>query len=296
MTTRDFRGYGTTPPDIRWPNGARLAVSFVLNVEEGAEFNLADGDERNEGRHEVYQPVAEVPDLCTASHYEYATRVAYWRVMAEVERAGVPITFNACARALERAPWIAEDGRRRGVEFMCHGYRWESHYAMDEAQERSVIQRSVEAMQRLTGERPLGWHTRSSPSTNTRRLLAEAGFLYDCDAYNDDLPYYVSVRGRPHLVLPYCFDTNDMRFHDTYAFVRGSDFADYTIDAVEWLRAESVHAPKMVSIGLHVRIIGRAGRMAGLRAILDHVRQAPGVWLAQRRDIARHWLSVAPPG
>ena len=135
MIERDFKGYGTTPPDMRWPDGGRFAVSFVLNIEEGAELNIGDGDERNESRHEVRQEVVGVPDLCTASHYEYSTRVAYWRVMQEFERAGLPVTFNVCTRALERSPWIAEDGVRRGVEFMCHSYRWESHYAMtpDEA-------------------------------------------------------------------------------------------------------------------------------------------------------------------
>lgn len=295
MIERDFKGYGTTPPDMRWPNGGRFAVSFVLNIEEGAELNIGDGDERNEARHEVRQEVVGVPDLCTASHYEYSTRVAYWRVMQEFERAGLPVTFNVCTRALERSPWIAEDGVRRGVEFMCHSYRWESHYAMTPDEERAVIRKGAEGIHRLTGERPLGWHTRSSASVNTRRLIAQEGFLYDNDAYNDDLPYYVPVEGRPHLVLPYCFDTNDMRFHDSYAFVRGSDFADYTIDAFDWLAAESVHAPKMLSIGLHIRIIGRAGRMAGLRALLDHVKNAPGVWCAHRRDIARHWLEAVPP-
>ncbi len=295
MIERAFQGYGANPPDIRWPNGGRFAVSFVLNIEEGAELNIGDGDERNEARHEVRQEVSGVPDLCTASHYEYSTRVGYWRVMREFERAGIPLTFNVCTRALERAPWIAEDGVRRGVEFMCHSYRWESHYPMTADHELKTIRKAAEGIRRLTGERPLGWHTRSSASVNTRRLIVEEGFLYDSDAYNDDLPYYVPVNGKPHLVVPYCFDTNDMRFHDSYAFTRGSDFADYTIDAFDWLNAEAEHAPKMLSIGLHVRIISRAGRMAGLRTLLDHVRNAPGVWFARRRDIARHWLNAVPP-
>ncbi|MBC7780826.1 MAG: polysaccharide deacetylase family protein [Proteobacteria bacterium] len=295
MIERDFKGYANKPPDIRWPNGGRFAVSFVLNVEEGAELNIGDGDERNEARHEVRQEVLGAADLCTASHYEYSTRVAYWRVMNEFERAGVPLTFNVCTRALERAPWIAEDGVRRGVEFMCHGYRWETHHGMTPDHELAVIRRATEGIRRLTGQRPLGWHTRSSPSVNTRRLIAGEGFLYDSDAYNDDLPYYVTVAGKAHLVLPYCFDTNDMRFHDSYAFVHGRDFADYTIAAFDWLHAESQHAPKMLSIGLHIRIIGRAGRIAGLRTLLDHLKHAPGVWLTQRRDIARHWLNAVPP-
>jgi len=215
--------------------------------------------------------------------------------MHEFERAGIPLSFNVCTRSLERAPWIAEDGVRRGVEFMCHGYRWESHYGLSPDQELLAIRKGVDGIRRLTGERPLGWHTRSSPSVNTRRLLVQQGFLYDSDAYNDDLPYYVGVSGKPHLVLPYSFDTNDMRFHDSYAFVRGSDFADYTIDACDWLAAESVHSPKMLSIGLHIRIIGRAGRVGGLRTLLEHVKNMPGVWIAQRRDIARHWLATVPP-
>ena len=295
MIERDFKGYGTTPPDMRWPDGGRFAVSFVLNIEEGAELNIGDGDERNESRHEVRQEVVGVPDLCTASHYEYSTRVAYWRVMQEFERAGLPVTFNVCTRALERSPWIAEDGVRRGVEFMCHSYRWESHYAMTPDEERAIIRKGAEGIHRLTGERPLGWHTRSSASVNTRRLIAQEGFLYDNDAYNDDLPYYVPVEGRPHLVLPYCFDTNDMHYHQGFhRFVSARDFADYTSDAFDTLWAEGERSPKMMSIGLHCRLAGRPSRAATLARFLDYVASKPKVWVATREEIARHWIGVHP--
>ena len=157
--------------------------------------------------------------------------------------------------------------------------------------------RSVAAIREVWGQPPVGWHTKSSPSVNTRRLLVEhGGFMYDSDAYNDDAPYYVEVSGRPHLVVPYGFDTNDMRFFDSYAFVRGSDFADYAIDAFEQLRMESLHAPRLLSIGLHTRIIGRPARIGGLAALLHHIKQRGGAWFARRADIARHWLHTVPAG
>jgi allantoinase len=167
---------------------------------------------------------------------------------------------------------------------------------MEEAHERSTIAQAVAAVRQTWGRPPVGWHTKSSPSVNTRRLIVEhGGFLYDSDAYNDDAPYYVEVAGRPHLVLPYAFDTNDMQFFDTHAFVRGRDFADYAIDAFEALRAESADAPRLISIGLHTRIIGRPGRIGGLDTLLSHMRSRRDVWFATREAIARHWLTTAPP-
>jgi allantoinase len=293
---RDFRGYAGKYPDVRWPNGAGLAVSLVLNVEEGAELTLSAGDEKNESRHEVVQEVHGAPDLCMESHFEYGARVGYHRIVEVIDRHGVPLTLNACARALLATPWIGTDAAERGYEIQCHGWRWEAHAGMDEQRERALIARSVDAIREVHGKAPVGWHTKSSPSVNTRRLLVEhGGFLYDSDAYNDDAPYYVDVAGKPHLVVPYGFDTNDMRFFDIYAFVRGADFADYAIDAFEWLKAESVHAPRMLSIGLHTRIIGRPARIGGLDTLLQHMRASGGVWFARREDIARHWLSAVPP-
>jgi peptidoglycan/xylan/chitin deacetylase (PgdA/CDA1 family) len=299
MNNRDFLGYGTNPPHMRWPGGAGLAVSLVLNVEEGAELSLADGDESNESVHEVTQAVLGAPDLCLASHFEYGTRVGYGRIASVVEKAGVPMTLNACARSLVGVPWLAQHAVTQGHEICSHGWRWEAHAGMDEAHERALIARAYAEIARVAGVAPVGWHTKSSPSVNTRRLLVEhGGFLYDSDAYNDDLPYYLSVAGRPHLVLPYAFDTNDMRFFGTQSFVRGQDFADYLIDAFDWLLCESTHGAKMLSIGLHLRIIGRAARIGGLQTALNHMRQSggEGVWFARRDTIARHWLQEVPPG
>ncbi len=293
---RDFSGYRGRYPALRWPGDKGLAVSFVLNVEEGAEFALSAGDERNEGRHEVNHEIVGVPDLCMESQFEYGARVGYWRITRMLMEAGVPLTLNACGRALEATPWVAADAVAQGFEICCHGWRWESHAGMPEAEERERIARTAATVQRLTGRAPVGWHTKSSASTNTRRLLAEhGGFLYDSDAYNDDLPYYLPVAGAPRLVLPYAFDTNDMRFFDSFAYVRGDDFADYAIDAFECLLDESRHAPRMMSIGLHTRIIGRPGRIGGLRKLLAHIAGRPGAWCATREQIARHWLAHVPP-
>ena len=293
---RDFLGYGWNYPQLRWPNNKGLAVSFVLNIEEGAEFALSAGDPRNESHHEVKHEIVGAPDLCMESQFEYGARVGYWRITRELMSRDIPLTLNACARALEATPWIATDAREQGFEICCHGWRWESHAGMDEAQERALMARCVESIRQLYGKAPVGWHTKSSASTNTRRLLIEhGGFLYDSDAYNDDVPYYAQIGEKTQLVLPYAFDTNDMRFFDSYAFVRGSDFADYIIDAYDALLEESKTAPRMLSIGLHTRIIGRPGRIGGLRQLLRYIEQRDAAWLATREQIARHWLTHAPP-
>ena len=293
---RDLRGYANRYPEVRWPGGARIAVSVVLNVEDGAELALSAGDECNETIHEAVLKVEGAPDLCMESHFEYGSRVGYWRICEAADAAGVPLTLNACARALEATPWIGAHAAERGYEIQCHGWRWETHAGMPEAKERETIRRSVETIRRVHGRAPVGWHTKSSASVNTRRLLVEhGGFLYDSDAYNDEVPYYVEVAGKPHLVLPYAFDTNDMRFFDGHAFVRGSDFADYVADAFDWMWAEGVHRPKMLSIGLHTRIIGRPARIGGLVTLLRHMRDKGEVWFARREDIARHWIATVPP-
>jgi allantoinase len=290
---RDFHGYEGTPPDARWPGQARVAVSFVLNVEEGAELSLSMGDERNESRYEVVDEVVGAVDPCMESHFEYGTRAGYWRLVTLLERFGVPATLSACARALEQSPWLARDALRRGHEIACHGYRWEAHAGMPEEVEREVIARAVETITRVAGIRPVGWHTRSASSANTRRLLVEeGGFLYDSDAYDDDLPYLVEVSGRPHVVLPYSFDTNDMRFQAGGGFTLARDFAAYVIDAFDWLWREGSTTPKMLSVGLHLRIIGRPGRIAGLEQVLAHITGREGVWIARRVDIARHWRAL----
>ena len=287
---RDFRGYADAPPPVRWPGGARLALSIVVNLEEGAELSLSSGDERNESVYEVVEEVTGVPDLCMESHFEYGPRAGWPRIRDLLQSFGCRATLNACGRAVARSPWIAREAAALGHEVSCHGWRWERHAAMAEADERGAIARTVAAIREATGVAPVGWHTRSAASPNTRRLLVEhGGFLYDSDAYNDDLPYVVEVLGRPHVVLPYAFDTNDMRFQRGKSFVFGEDFARYCIAAFDRLYAEGERRPRMLSVGLHLRIIGRPGRIGGLEAFLQHVIEREGVWVARRDEIAQAW-------
>jgi allantoinase len=294
--SRDLAGHRGRPPDPRWPDGARLAVSFVVNVEEGAELSLRSGDERNESVHEVREEVAGAPDLCMEGHFEYGARAGLWRILDLFGAYGTAATFSACGRAVAATPVLAAEPHARGHEVSAHGWRWERLAGMPEARERAVIARTVEAIGAACGERPVGWHTRSSPSTETRRLLLEeGGFLYDSDAYDDDLPRLVPAgAGRPpHVIMPYAFDTNDMRFAPGAGFVQAEDFGRYCIAAADWLLREGRTAPKMLSIGLHLRIIGRPARMRGLEMVLEHLARTSGVWVARRRDIARHWLARA---
>ena len=290
---RDFSGYAGAPPDPRWPGGAKVALSFVVNFEEGSELTVSEGDARNEGVYEVDHRI-EGPDPCVESHFEYGSRAGWWRVMDLFDSYGVKATVSACGRAVERSPALARDAIARGHEVAAHGWRWESHAGMAEADERKAIARTVATIAEVTGKRPVGWHTRSAASENTRRLLVEeGGFLYDGDAYNDDLPYFVPVSGKRHLVLPYAFDTNDMHFQHSQRF-RGADFADYVIAAFDWLVREGARAPKMMSVGLHLRMIGRPGRMGALDAILRHVAASDAAWIVPRAGIARHWLATFP--
>lgn len=289
-TDRDFAGYRGSPPKIRWPGDAQLAVSLVVNIEEGAELAIGMGDEANEHIYEAVERTEGVRDLCMESHYEYGTRAGWPRIRALLKRYGVTATLNANGRALEHSPWIAEEAVTDGHEVSCHGYRWERHVHMSEAEERQVIARSVTAITETAGSPPVGWHTRSATSINTRRLLVEqGGFLYDSNAYNDDLPYMTEVDGHDHVVLPYAFDSNDMRFYNNGGFTFAEDFSRYCIAAFEQLYAEGKDAPRMLSVGLHLRIIGRPARIAGLEQFLDHVTRKPGVWFARRDQIAHAW-------
>jgi peptidoglycan/xylan/chitin deacetylase (PgdA/CDA1 family) len=287
---RDLLGYAGSPPQPEWPSGAKVAVSFVVNFEEGAEFSVAEGDAANEGVYEVDHRIPG-PDPCIESHFDYGTRSGWWRIMNLLDAYGVKATISACGRAVERTPDLARDAMARGHEVAAHGWRWESHAGMAEAEEREAIRRTVAAIALATGTRPVGWHTRSAASPNTRRLLVEeGGFLYDSDAYNDDLPYFVPVGGKKHLVLPYAFDTNDMHYQHTQRF-SGNDFADYVIAAYDQLVREGAASPKMMSVGLHLRMIGRPGRIGALDAILKHVTKGNDAWIAPRAEIARHWMA-----
>lgn len=290
---RDFAGYRGNPPHVTWPGNARVAVSFVVNLEEGAELAIADGDERNEKVYEAIEEVVGAPDPCMMTHFEYGPRAGYWRIMDVLGSRGLHATISSCGRAVERSPELVADAVARGHEISCHGYRWETHAGMEESRERAVIGRTVEAIAAAAGRPPVGWHTRSAASVNTRRLLCEhGGFLYDSDAYNDDLPYVLTVGGAPHVVLPYSFDTNDMRFGPGGGFVFAEDFARYCADAFDRLWEEGAKAPKMMSVGLHLRFIGRPARIRGLELFLDHIARKGRAWIARRDEIAHHWRSV----
>lgn len=292
-TDRDFRGYGGTPPAVRWPNDARVAVNLVINIEEGGELSIGQGDEKNESIYEVVEEIPGVRDLCMESHFEYGPRAGWRRIRKLLQAYGARGTVNAIGRSLMISPWLAQEAVADGHEVAAHGWRWERHANMTIDEERLAIARTVEAITLTSGAPPRGWHTRSATSPNTRRLLIEqGGFFYDSNAYNDDLPYLVDVDGRDHLVLPYSFDTNDMRFTRGGGFVFGDDFARYCIDAFEQLYAEGAIEPRMMTVGLHLRIIGRPGRIAGLERFLAHVASKPGVWFARRDEIARHWLTA----
>ncbi|OYU48539.1 MAG: chitin deacetylase [Rhizobiales bacterium PAR1] len=273
-----------------WPDGARLAVSVVVNVEEGAELSLADGDERNESVYEAVEEVIGTRDLCMESHFQYGLHRGWPRIRDCLAERGVVATLNACGRAIEKSPWLAKEALALGHEISCHGWRWERHAGMEEAHERAVIARSVAAIEQACGVRPTGWHTRSATSIHTRRLLLEeGGFLYDSNAYDDDAPYVVKEAGQDHVVLPYAFDSNDMRFQRNGGFVFAEDFSRYCIDAFDRLYAEGGETPRMMSVGLHLRIIGKAARIKGLEQFLDHARSRPGVWFARRDEIAHAW-------
>jgi len=289
-TSRDLVGHGRNPPDPRWPDGARLALSFVVNVEEGAELSLASGDARNESVHEIREEVTGQPDPCMETHFAYGARAGLWRILDAFATHDMRATFSACGRAVAHSPHLARAPADAGHEVSAHGWRWESHANMPEDVERTVIAGTIAAIEHASGQRPVGWHTRSAPSLNTRRLLREeGGFLYDSDAYDDDLP---RTHAPGHVIMPYAFDTNDMRFSPGGGFVQPEDFSRYCIAAVDWMLREGRTAPKMLSIGLHLRIIGRPARMAGLAALLEHVARTPGIWVAPRREIAAHWLAA----
>ena len=290
MTERDFAGYRQGIPDVRWPGDARLAVSIVVNVEEGAELSLGMGDERNESVYENVELVEGARDLCMESHFEYGPRAGWPRIRDALRARKVRGTLNACGRALQRTPWIAAEAVADGHEVAAHGWRWEPHVHMDQATERRAIARTVAVITETAGRAPVGWHTRSATSECTRDLLTEhGGFLYDSNAYNDDVPFVVETAAGPHVVLPYAFDTNDMRFLNGGGFVFAGDFARYCIEAFERLYVEGATAPRMLSIGLHTRIIGRPARIGGLEAFLDHALGREGVWFASRAEIAQVW-------
>jgi allantoinase len=294
---RDMVGYGRNPPDPRWPGGAVIAVQFVLNYEEGAENTVLDGDAGSETFLSEITPADAFPNrhMSMESLYEYGSRAGLWRVLRSFERRGIPLTIFAVARAMQRNPEAVAAFRELGHEIACHGLRWKSYQMADRDTERAHLEEAVQILRELTGATPLGWYTgRDSP--HTRELVVEhGGFVYDSDSYADDLPYWVRVHDTAHLVVPYTLDTNDMRFASPAGFSNGDEFFAHLRDAFDVLYAEGRDgSPKMLSVGLHCRLVGRPARTAALERFLDHVQSRDDVWIARRIDIARHWCAVHP--
>ena len=292
---RDFAGYGPTPPDLTWPNGARLAVNLVVNYEEGAERSPLDGDTVHEHLVEAtYDVPGDERNLFTESTFEYGSRVGIWRLLDAFDDRGITPTFFASALALERNPRVARELAERDCDIVGHGYRWIPHTGMTEEAERRNIEDCLASLRRTTGKPVTGWFTRPPNTVRTRRLLAEAGLRYDAGSVSDDLPYYDHLDTGPFLVVPYSLDVNDTKYYKG-GFFTAEDFTRYALDTFEVLRGESRRHLRMMSIGLHPRIIGRPGRMAGLHRILDHLANRTDVWLARRDDIAEHWRAHVPP-
>ncbi|MCR9178114.1 MAG: allantoinase PuuE [Alphaproteobacteria bacterium] len=289
---RDMVGYGRRPVDPKWPGGARIALQFVMNYEEGGENSILHGDPASEAfLSEIIgaAPLVGQRNMNMESIYEYGSRAGFWRLHREFSSRALPITVYAVGMAMERNPDVGPAMIEAGWEVASHGYRWIDYQDVPEAEEREHVRRAIDAITRTTGTRPTGWYTgRISP--NTRRLVVEeGGFLYDSDSYADDLPYWTTEFGAPHLIVPYTLDANDMRFATAQGFNSGDQFFAYLRDSFDVLWAEGADSPKMISVGLHCRLVGRPGRIAGLRRFLDHVEKHDGVWICRRDEIAKHW-------
>ena len=289
---RDVVGYGGQYPKVTWPNGARVAVSLVVNYEEGSELAVGDGDTRTE---RTLSEVAPMPwpegrrDLAMESMYEYGARAGFWRLMDIFDQFQVKSTFYACAVALERNRTAARVIREKGHDVVCHGYRWEDVSLLTREQEREHIRLAVESIAETTGERPTGWYCRYGPSVHTRELVVEeGGFDFDCDAYDDDLPYWTMVGDRKHLVIPYTQVNNDTRFMHGHV---GSPeaFEEHLRYTFDRLYKEGAHQPKMMSIGLHMRVAGQPARAQAVAKFIEYAKSFPEVWFARRFEIAQHW-------
>jgi putative urate catabolism protein len=295
---RDLAGYGAHPPNAQWPGGARVALQFVLNYEEGGENSVLHGDAGSEAFLSEIIGAASFParHMSMESIYEYGSRVGVWRILDLFRRYDMRLTVYGIAMALERHPAVVEAFLKDGHEIASHGWRWISYQDVPPDVEREHMQKAIDIHTRATGERPLGWYTgRTSP--NTRQLVVEnGGFVYDADDYNDDLPWYDTRYGKPQLIVPYTLDANDMRFATAQGFNSGDQFYTYLKDTFDTLYAEGKTTPRMMSVGLHCRLIGRPGRIASLERFLKYVRRKSKVWHARRIDIARHWLAHQPFG
>ncbi|MDZ4144415.1 MAG: allantoinase PuuE [Burkholderiales bacterium] len=299
---RDMAGYGRNVPQAQWPDQARIAVQFVLNYEEGGENNVLHGDPASETflSEMVTAQAYESRHMTMESMYEYGSRVGVWRLLGEFEKRGLPLTVFAVATALQRYPELAQVFMELGHEIACHGLKWIHYQNLPEATERAHMAQATQILRDMTGGQwPLGWYTgRDSP--NTRRLVADhGGFAYDSDYYGDDLPFWTKVTRTdgtvaPHLVVPSSLDCNDMRFVQAQGFNTGEHFLQYLKDSFDVLYAEGAHTPKMMSIGMHCRLLGKPGRFGALQKFLDHVQSHDRVWICRRIDIARHWQKTHP--
>lgn len=302
---RDYAGYGrANVPKVKWPNQARIALQFVLNFEEGGENCVLHGDEHAETfLSEIFgaQPFKD-RHMSMESLYEYGSRNGVWRILNEFEKRGLPLSVFAIATALKRNPEVAKAFVEGGHEIVCHGLKWIHYQEMSIEEERRHMQEALQMIKEVTGVTPIGWYTgRDSP--NTRTLVAEQSQLqYDSDNYGDDLPYWVEVphhenktKTKPHLIIPYTLDCNDMRFASPYGFSHGEEFFQYLKDSFDCLYAEGERTPKMMSIGMHCRTLGKPARFMALKKFLDYVQSHDGVWVARRDDIAKHWIAHHPP-
>jgi peptidoglycan/xylan/chitin deacetylase (PgdA/CDA1 family) len=294
---RDMIGYGRSPPHPQWPGKARIALQFALNYECGAETNVLHGDASSEGvLNDIGAPAVPGERIAPVEGvFEFGSRVGAWRFLRIMRDFEIKCSFLATGMAIERNPEIARVAAEEGHEMVGHGYRWISHHGMSVEQERQYIGKAVDSIRRITGKRPVGWLSGRSGGANTRRLLVEeGGFLYDRDCLNDELPYWTEVEGKQHLCVPYSFETNDLRFGLGGDWVTGEQFFIYMRDAFDLLYAEGETQPKMMTVALHDRIIGRPARAQGLVRFLEHVRKHDRVWLTTGEEVARHWMQHFP--
>ena len=293
---RDFVGYGNTLPKVRWPEGAKIAISVVVNYEEGSEYSLLDGDQAHEVNNEVPSPVPPTQrDLANESFFEYGSRVGVWRILNTLGDFSIPASFFCCALALERNTSVGPAIVAAGHEIVGHGNRWEEYYLLSKEEEKLAIEKAIQSLRKTTGVKPVGWYTRYAPSENTRELIAShGGFIYDSNSYSDDIPYYVEANNKPWLVIPYSLEVNDTRFWRG-GMNRPSDFLETLINTFDVLYEEGDENPKLMNIGLHCRIAGRPSRAGILKQFFKYVNQKPGVWFARRDQIAHWWLTEFPP-
>jgi len=294
---RDFVGYGRNPPHPQWPGGARIALNFNLNVEAGGERSLLEGDKSSESiLSDIGYPAYDgARSLMVESSFEYGPRVGCWRLLRIFKKFDVKISVLAVVRGLQRYPDLAAAFVEDGHEIVSHGWRWIDYTTISEREERKHIALATEGLAALAGSAPVGWFG-GRPSVNTRRLVVEqGGYLYDRDYLGDELPFWVDVGERQHLVVPYSYDTNDNRFDQNNGFSTADDFARYMIDCFDLMYDEGAETPKMMSVALHDRLIGRPARALGLVKFLDHARKHDRIWFCTGRDIAEHWRRVHPP-